>query len=124
MDENKLKHEFVKKEKQLDTNVSIRPTSIDPFETVHDTNSYYETIPRPEIPTVEEVIVERVLNPEILTAYGNHREELISTIKQDMAKKLGSLLLESGYVTVVESVIPENFDIKIKMMVKVKKQIQ
>ena len=38
-----------------------------------------------------------------------------------MAKELGSLLLESGYVVSVESIIPENFNTKIKMMVKTKK---
>ena len=84
-------------------------------------NVNYETRPRPEISPVEEVIVERVISPEILRTYGNQREELITTIKQDMAKELGSLLLESGYVVSVESIIPENFNTKIKMMVKVKK---
>ena len=118
MDGNKLKHNFVKKEKQLDTNGNGR---IYPRGVVDGINVNYETRPRPEISPVEEVIVERVLSPEILRTYGNQREELITTIKQDMAKELGSLLLESGYVVSVESIIPENFNTKIKMMVKTKK---
>ena len=85
-------------------------------------NVNYETSPaRFEISPVEEVIVERVISPEILRTYGNQREELITTIKQDMAKELGSLLLESGYVVSVESIIPENFNTKIKMTIKTKK---
>tara|TARA_R110002167_G_scaffold104348_2_gene269018 strand:+ start:1161 stop:1565 length:405 start_codon:yes stop_codon:yes gene_type:complete len=131
MDENKLKHNFVKKEKQLDTNGWVQSATrycnthgngrIYPEGVVDGINVNYETRPRPEISPVEEVIVERVLSPEILRTYGNQREELITTIKQDMAKELGSLLLESGYVVSVESIIPENFNTKIKMMVKTKK---
>tara|TARA_R110000765_G_scaffold376564_1_gene467313 strand:+ start:192 stop:596 length:405 start_codon:yes stop_codon:yes gene_type:complete len=131
MDGNKLKHNFVKKEKQLDTNGWVQSATrycnthgngrIYPEGVVDGINVNYETRPRPEISPVEEVIVERVLSPEILRTYGNQREELITTIKQDMAKELGSLLLESGYVVSVESIIPENFNTKIKMMVKTKK---
>jgi hypothetical protein len=131
MDGNKLKHNFVKKEKQLDTNGWVQSATrycnthgngrIYPRGVVDGINVNYETRPRPEISPVEEVIVERVLSPEILRTYGNQREELITTIKQDMAKELGSLLLESGYVVSVESIIPENFNTKIKMMVKTKK---
>ena len=131
MDGNKLKHNFVKKEKQLDTNGWVQSATrycnthgngrIYPEGVVDGINVNYETRPRPEISPVEEVIVERVLSPEILRTYGNQREELITTIKQDMAKELGSLLLESGYVVSVESIIPENFNTKIKMMIKTKK---
>lgn len=131
MDGNKLKHKFVKKDKQLDTNGWVQSATrycnthgngrIYPEGVVDGINVNYETRPRPEISPVEEVIVERVLSPEILRTYGNQREELITTIKQDMAKELGSLLLESGYVVSVESIIPENFNTKIKMMVKTKK---
>ena len=130
MDGNKLKHNFVKKEKQLDTNGWVQSATrycnthragLYPVGVVDGINVNYETRPRPEISPVEEVIVERVLSPEILRTYGNQREELITTIKQDMAKELGSLLLESGYVVSVESIIPENFNTKIKMMVKTKK---
>ena len=42
-----------------------------------------------------------------------------------MAKELGSLLLESGYVIAVESIIPDrDYNTKIKMMIKAKKLIQ
>ena len=93
-----------------------------PVGTVDGVNVNYEQPPaRFEVSPVEEVIVERVLSPEILRTYGNQREELITTIKQDMAKKLGSLLLENGYVVSAESIIPENFNTKIKMMIKAKK---
>tara|TARA_R110000751_G_scaffold149419_2_gene254391 strand:+ start:1443 stop:1847 length:405 start_codon:yes stop_codon:yes gene_type:complete len=131
MDGNKLKHKFLKKDKQLDTNGWVQSATrycnthragLYPVGVVDGINVNYETSPaRFEISPVEEVIVERVISPEILMAYGNQREELITTIKQDMAKELGSLLLESGYVVSVESIIPENFNTKIKMMVKTKK---
>tara|TARA_R110000803_G_scaffold44953_1_gene94924 strand:- start:2029 stop:2433 length:405 start_codon:yes stop_codon:yes gene_type:complete len=131
MEESRRKYNFVKKEKQLDTNGWVQSATrycnthgngrIYPRGVVDGINVNYETRPRPEISPVEEVIVERVLSPEILRTYGNQREELITTIKQDMAKELGSLLLESGYVVSVESIIPENFNTKIKMMVKTKK---
>ena len=131
MDGNKLKHKFVKKEKKLETNDWVRSVSryaemhrggLYPVGTVDGVNVNYEQPPaRFEISPVEEVIVERVLSPEILRTYGNQREELITTIKQDMAKELGSLLLENGYVVSAESIIPENFNTKIKMMIKAKK---
>ena len=131
MDGNKLKHKFVKKEKKLETNDWLRSWSryaemhrggLYPVGTVDGVNVNYEQPPaRFEVSPVEEVIVERVLSPEILRTYGNQREELITTIKQDMAKKLGSLLLENGYVVSAESIIPENFNTKIKMMIKAKK---
>jgi hypothetical protein len=133
MDGNKLKHKFVKKEKQLDTNGWVqsatrycnthsREGGLYPIGVVDGINVNYETSPaRFEISPIEEVIVERVISPEILRTYGNQREELITTIKQDMAKELGSLLLESGYVVSVESIIPENFNTKIKMIIKAKK---
>ena len=138
MDGNKLKHKFVKKEKKLETNDWVRSFSryaemhrgglypdrggLYPVGTVDGVNVNYEQPPaRFEVSPVEEVIVERVLSPEILRTYGNQREELITTIKQDMAKKLGSLLLENGYVVSAESIIPENFNTKIKMMIKAKK---
>ena len=129
MDGNKLKHKFVKKEKKLETNDWVRSVSryaemhrgglYHPVGTVDGVNVNYEQ--PPEISPVEEVIIERVLSPEILRTYGNQREELITTIKQDMAKELGSLLLENGYVVSAESIIPENFNTKIKMMIKAKK---
>ncbi len=132
MDGNKLKHKFVKKEKPIASSDNwIRSVSryaemhrvgLYPVGTVDGVNVNYEQPPaRFEVSPVEEVIVERVLSPEILRTYGNQREELITTIKQDMAKKLGSLLLENGYVVSAESIIPENFNTKIKMMIKAKK---
>ena len=132
MDGNKLKHKFVKKEKQLETNDWVRSPSryaemhrggLYPVGTVDGVNVYYEQ--QPEVSPVEEVIVERVLTPEILLTYRDQREELIDTIKKDMAKELGSLLLESGYVIAVESIIPDRgYNTKIKMRIKAKKLIQ
>ncbi len=132
MDGNKLKHKFVKKEKPIASSdnwirsmsryAEMHRVGLYPVETVDGVNVNYEQPPaRFEVSPVEEVIVERVLSPEILRTYGNQREELITTIKQDMAKKLGSLLLENGYVVSAESIIPENFNTKIKMMIKAKK---
>lgn len=120
MDGNKLKHNFVKKEKQLDTHGNGR---IYPVGTVDGVEVNYEQqSARFEISPVEEVIVERVIRPEILRTYGNQREEFITTIKQDMAKELGSLLLENGYVVAVESIIPDrNYNTIIRMMIKAKK---
>jgi len=134
MDGNKLKHNFVKKEKQLETNDWVRSASryththrggLYPVGTVDGVNINYETRPRPEIAPVEEVIIERVLTPEILLTYRDQREELIATIKKDMAKELGSLLLEGGYVVAVETIIPDrDYNTRIKMMIKTKKLIQ
>ena len=132
MDGNKLKHKFVKKEKPIASSdnwirsmsryAEMHRVGLYPVGTVDGVNVNYEQPPaRFEVSPVEEVIVERVLSPEILRTYGNQREELITTIKQDMAKKLGSLLLENGYVVSAESIIPENFNTKIKMMIKAKK---
>jgi hypothetical protein len=132
MDGNKLKHKFVKKEKQLDTNGWVQSATrycnthrggLYPVGTVDGVEVNYEQqSARFEISPVEEVIVERVISPEILRTYGNQREEFITTIKQDMAKELGSLLLENGYVVAVESIIPDrNYNTKIKMMIKAKK---
>lgn len=133
MDGNKLKHKFVKKEKQLDTNGWVQSATrycnthgngrIYPIGVVDGVEVNYEQqSARFEISPVEEVIVERVISPEILRTYGNQREEFITTIKQDMAKELGSLLLENGYVVAVESIIPDrNYNTKIKMMIKAKK---
>ena len=132
MDGNKLKHKFVKKEKPIASSdnwirsarryTEMHRVGLYPVGTVDGVNVNYEQPPaRFEISPVEEVIVERVLSPEILRTYGNQREELITTIKQDMAKELGSLLLENGYVVSAESIIPENFNTKIKMMIKAKK---
>ena len=132
MDGNKLKHKFVKKEKPIASSdnwirsmsryAEMHRVGLYPVETVDGVNVNYEQPPaRFEVSPVEEVIVERVLSPDILRTYGNQREELITTIKQDMAKKLGSLLLENGYVVSAESIIPENFNTKIKMMIKAKK---
>lgn len=132
MDGNKLKHKFVKKEKPIASSdnwirsarryTEMHRVGLYPVGTVDGVNVNYEQPPaRFEVSPVEEVIVERVLSPEILRTYGNQREELITTIKQDMAKKLGSLLLENGYVVSAESIIPENFNTKIKMMIKAKK---
>ena len=132
MDGNKLKYNFVKKEKQLEEDPVQEEDSrythtyrggLYPVGTVDGVNVNYEQ--PPEVSPVEEVIVERVLTPEILLTYRDQREELINTIKKDMAKELGSLLLESGYVIAVESIIPDrDYNTKIKMMIKAKKLIQ
>lgn len=132
MDGNKLKYNFVKKEKQLEEEPVQEEASrythtyrggLYPVGTVDGVNVNYEQ--PPEVSPVEEVIVERVLTPEILLTYRDQREELINTIKKDMAKELGSLLLESGYVIAVESIIPDrDYNTKIKMMIKAKKLIQ
>ena len=123
MNGNKLKHNFVKKEKQLEEETVQEEASRYTHTYRGGVNVNYEQ--PPEVSPVEEVIVERVLTPEILLTYRDQREELINTIKKDMAKELGSLLLESGYVIAVESIIPDrDYNTKIKMMIKAKKLIQ
>ncbi len=126
MNGNKLKHNFVKKEKRVRSArryTEMYRGGLYPVGTVDGVNVNYEQ--PPEVSPVEEVIVERVLTPEILLTYRDQREELINTIKKDMAKELGSLLLESGYVIAVESIIPDrDYNTKIKMMIKAKKLIQ
>ena len=133
MDGNKLKHKFIKKDKQLDTNGWVRSASryaemhrggLYPVGTVDGVEVNYEQQARFEISPVEEVSTERVVTMNELNTYGDRIEELKGAIKADMVKKLAQQLLENGFVESVEVIEPSNFSTKIKMMIKAKKLIQ
>lgn len=134
MDGNKLKHKFVKKEKQLETNDWVRSASryaemhrggLYPVGTVDGVNVNYEQPPaRFEVSPVEEVSMERVVTMNELNTYGDRIEELKGVIKADMVKKLAQHLLENGFVESVEAIVPSDFSTKIKMRIKAKKLIQ
>ena len=75
MNGNKLKHNFVKKEKRVRSArryVEMYRGGLYPVGTVDGVNVNYEQ--PPEVSPVEEVIVERVLTPEILLTYRDQRE--------------------------------------------------
>ena len=142
MDGNKLKHRFVKKEKQLETQyIANHPTygwgqsarrycnthrgGLYPVGTVDGVEVNYEQqSARFEISPVEEVSTERVVTMNELNTYGDRIEELKGVIKTDMVKKLAQHLLENGFVESVEVIEPSNFSTKIKMTIKAKKLIQ
>jgi len=126
MDGNKLKHKFVKKEKQLETNDWVRSvTSLRSVGTVDGVNVNYEQPPaRFEVSPVEEVSMERVVTMNELNTYGDRIEELKGVIKADMVKKLAQHLLENGFVESFEVIVPSEFSTKIKMRIKAKKLIQ
>lgn len=131
MDGNKLKHKFLKKDKQLDTNGWVQSATrycnthragLYPVGVVDGINVNYETSPaRFEISPVEEVIVERVVTMNELNTYGDRIEELKRVIKADMVKELAQHLLENGFVESFEVIVPSDFSTKIKMMIKAKK---
>ena len=133
MDGNKLKHNFVKKEKQLDTNGWVQSATrycnthgngrIYPRGVVDGINVNYETRLRPEISPVEEVSTERVVTMNELNTYGDRIEELKGVIKADMVKELAQHLLENGFVESFEAIVPSDFSTKIKMRIKAKKLI-
>jgi len=130
MDGNKLKHKFIKKDKQLDTNGWIQSATrycnthragLYPVGVVDGINVNYETSPaRFEISPVEEVIVERVVTMNELNTYGDRIEELKGVIKADMVKELAQHLLENGFVESFEAIVPSDFSTKIKMRIKAK----
>ena len=131
MDGNKLKHKFVKKEKQLETNDWVRSPSryaemhrggLYPVGTVDGVNVYYEQ--PPEVSPVEEVSMERIITMNELNTYGDRIEELKGVIKADMVKELAQHLLENGFVESFEVIVPSDFSTKIKMRIKAKKLIQ
>jgi hypothetical protein len=134
MDGNKLKHKFVKKDKQLDTNGWVRSArrytemhrvGLYPVGTVDGVNVNYEQPPaRFEVSPVEEVSVERVVTMNELNTYGDRIEELKRVIKADMVKELAQHLLENGFVESFEVIVPSDFSTKIKMRIKAKKLIQ
>ena len=140
MDGNKLKHKFVKKEKQLETNDWVRSVTslrsvpryaemhrggLYPVGTVDGVNVNYEQPPvRFEVSPVEEVSVERVVTMNELNTYGDRIEELKGVIKADMVKELAQHLLENGFVESFEVIVPSDFSTKIKMRIKAKKLIQ
>ena len=134
MDGNKLKHKFVKKEKQLETNDWVRSArrycnthraGLYPVGTVDGVNVNYEQPPaRFEVSPVEEVSMERVVTMNELNTYGDRIEELKRVIKADMVKELAQHLLENGFVESIEVIVPSDFSTKIKMRIKAKKLIQ
>jgi hypothetical protein len=133
MDGNKLKHKFLKKDKQLDTNGWVQSArrycnthraGLYPVGTVDGVNVNYEQPPaRFEVSPVEEVSMERVVTMNELNTYGDRIEELKRVIKADMVKELAQHLLENGFVESFEVIVPSDFSTKIKMRIKAKKLI-
>jgi len=120
MDGNKLKHRFGKKEKtEIHRNGRLYPMGV-----VDGVDITYEQPPRFEVSSVEEVIVERRTSMDALNTYGDQREEVKKAIKDNMAKELGLLLLEGGYVESLEVIYPASSNTKMIMKIKAKKIIQ
>ncbi len=125
MKNNKLKHSFIEKKEPCLRSWVEREREILSFE---DQRRELGVIPGylPEEIEVKPIRAIQIVREVGDNLYYNNRNpeelEMISkAVESDMARELGSLLMDSGYTEFVKVVDPNTFRTKWKMQIKVKR---
>lgn len=125
MKNNKLKHSFIEKKEPSLRDWVEREREILSFE---NQRRELGVIPgfhpqEIEVKPIISIQIEREIGDNLYFNNRNPEElEMISkAVENDMARELGSLLMESGYTEFVKVVDPTNFRTKWKMQIKVKR---
>ena len=125
MKNNKLKHSFVEKKEP-----SLRDWAETEREILSFDNQRRElgiipglTQEQIEVKPIRRIEIEREIGDNLYFDNRNPEElEMISkAVENDMARELGSLLMESGYTEFIKVVDPISFRTKWKMQIKVKR---
>lgn len=125
MKNNKLKHSFIEKTESTLNEWAEREREILSFE---DQRRELGVIPgfipeEVEVKPIQKVQIVREIGDNLYSNNINPEElEMISkAVENDMARELGSLLMEYGYTEFVKVVDPITYRTKWKMMIKVKR---
>jgi hypothetical protein len=125
MKDNKLKHSFIEKKEPVFRDWVEREREILSFENQRrELGVIPGFIPEEvEVKPIQKVQIVREIGDNLYSNNINPEElEMISkAVENDMARELGSLLMEYGYTEFVKVVDPNTFRTKWKMMIKVKR---
>jgi len=125
MKDNKLKHSFIEKKEPVLRDWVEREREILSFENQRrELGVIPGFIPEEvEVKPIQKVQIVREIGDNLYSNNINPEElEMISkAVENDMARELGSLLMEYGYTEFVKVVDPNTFRTKWKMMIKVKR---